>query len=481
MLAATGARASVLGLGAPRRGGTLRLGLSGWGAGDGWDPRRPMGAAMRVLGHGAVFDCLTEVAADGALVGELATRWEASADARIWTFDLRRDVRFHDGAAFGAEDVAATLAAHGPTSPARGLVAQIAAMRCLGPHRIEVTLAAPNPDLPFLLADPHLAILPAGRLEEAAARGIGTGLYRVARWEAGRVATLARVEAHWKDGTAGWFDAVEATALADPAARIAALRAGRVDAIDDVPPRSAARLRGQGGASLSQVTGNRHLALRVPASGGVERAAIRTALAHALDRAALLRGALRGHGAVAADHPIGPANPYFAADIAAPAHDPDRARAVLRAAGLSEARLRAKVCDTVHPAAIALAEGVAEAAAAIGVRIDLVRGAGGGAIAAPAGRPTEDWAFATAPHRLDGPVAQRLDALVAAGRVELDGTARGAIYARAQRLLAEEGSILVPLRADWLDGYKASLAHGTAVGNLWALDSGRIAERWWMA
>ena len=75
------------------RGDKLRIGMGG-----------QADSYMIMLGHGTVFDCLTEVAADGSLRGELAESWEASADAKTWTFNLRKGVTFHNGKEFDADD-----------------------------------------------------------------------------------------------------------------------------------------------------------------------------------------------------------------------------------------------------------------------------------------------------------------------------------------------------------------------------------------
>ena len=91
----------------PNRGGTLRLGLES--NGSSWDARQVFDPLMRVAAQGCVFDCLTEVTAQGQLVGELAESWEGSVDATVWTFTLRSDVTFHNGRPFGADDVVESL------------------------------------------------------------------------------------------------------------------------------------------------------------------------------------------------------------------------------------------------------------------------------------------------------------------------------------------------------------------------------------
>ena len=75
--------------------------------------------------------------ADGALKGELATGWQASADARLWVFDLRKEVRFHDGTAFDAQSVVESIQLHldaGPSSAGWHLVSNIDAVRASGPY-----------------------------------------------------------------------------------------------------------------------------------------------------------------------------------------------------------------------------------------------------------------------------------------------------------------------------------------------------------
>ena len=117
---------------AAKRGGTLRLGLAGANTSDSWDGRTHSDSYMIITAHGCVFDCLTEVKANGELVGELAESWEATADAKTWTFNLRKGVTFHNGKAFSADDVIASLEMHtseDSKSAAKPIVASISEMK----------------------------------------------------------------------------------------------------------------------------------------------------------------------------------------------------------------------------------------------------------------------------------------------------------------------------------------------------------------
>lgn len=211
LLAATGVSAGPL----PQRGGKLRLALSGATRSDDWTSGD--GLFMQVARLGLVYETLTEVAADGTLRGELATAWRSSLDARIWTFDLRKGVTFQDGTPFTAGDVVHSLAALGE-------------VRALGRTRVEITLADPDPALPFTLSDAAHIIRPVHDAEV----GIGTGLYRVRHFAAGQQLLAERVATHWKDGQAGWFDEVELVSIPSSYVRAQAVAEYLVDGADIV-------------------------------------------------------------------------------------------------------------------------------------------------------------------------------------------------------------------------------------------------------
>ncbi|MEM7519568.1 MAG: ABC transporter substrate-binding protein [Pseudomonadota bacterium] len=210
LLAATGVSAA-----GPRHGGRLRVALSGALRSDTW--ARGQGLFMQMARQGVVFDTLTEVAADGTLHGELATGWTSCADARVWTFDLRNDVTFHDGARFTAQDVVASAAGFdGAVVTARGL------------HQVQFDLDKPDARLPLRLSQPDYYIAPAHALND----GIGTGLYQVVSFNPGQRLLARRVDAHYKNGKAGWFDEVELTSIPSEDVRVQALAEYLVDAVD---------------------------------------------------------------------------------------------------------------------------------------------------------------------------------------------------------------------------------------------------------
>ena len=388
-LLTSGAAASVLAAsGLPTRarssGGTLRLGLSGAGPADNWDARTHTDSFMIMAGHGCVFDCLTEISAAGELIGELAESWEASGDARVWTFTLRRDAYFHDGKRFGADDVIASLRLHvedGTRSGARHIVEAIEHFEKLTEHQVRLTLRAPNADFPFLLSDFHLVMYPSDNISGAMESGIGTGLYKVDRFEPGRRLLASRVAGHYKDGHAGCFDSVELLAINDARARMDALLSRRVDAVNRVDFRVESQLRADRNTRIIETTGNQHLAFEMSGRPGRDGRTLQTALKHAIDREDIVRTLLRGHGSAAQDHPVGPANQYFDKSLGTCAFDPERARSLIADAGLAGTRLNLVVANSVFPGIEDVGHRFAESLGAAGLDLTVTRQSG-------AARPT---------------------------------------------------------------------------------------------
>ena len=72
--------------------------------------------------------------------------------------------------------------------------------------------------------------------------------------------------------------------------------------------------------------------------------------------------------------------------------------------------------------------------------------------------------------------------LLVRGRTEADQDKRSAIYREMQDILRVEGGVVVPMYANWVDAHSTKITNGGApFGNVYQADSGRIAERWWMA
>ncbi|MBI1417182.1 MAG: peptide ABC transporter substrate-binding protein [Limimaricola sp.] len=502
----TGVAAGVLGLtGLPlraqTRGGKLTAGMNGANTSDSWDGRTHSDLFMIACAMGAVFDCLTEVSADGTLKGELAESWEATPDAKTWTFNLRQGVTFHNGKPFGADDVLESLQMHvaeGAKSAAQPIIAAVTEMKKLSDSQVQLTLKAGNADFPYLLSDYHILMYPAGQIDEAIAKGIGTGLYQVASFDPGVRFVGKRVENHYKGDSAGYFDEIEYIAINDTTARMNALMTGQVDAINRIDFKTEALLKANPMLEIQDIPGNTHyyfpMLTKVAPFDDVN---VRQALKWGIDRKEMVAKILQGHGTVAYDTPIGPANQYFDADLDPLEFDPDKAKYHLKQAGMDSLNIDLSASDAAFTGGVDAALLYQSSAAKAGININVVQEPADGYwsnvwLKKPfcesyfSGRATEDWMFSTAyeagvPWNDSQWDDARFQELLVKARAELDSDTRRAQYYEMQQILRDRGGVIIPMFANTVQAINKKIATPAKVGGLWQMDNARMAERWWMA
>lgn len=300
-----------------------------------------------------LYDRLVHIDADGQFVPGLATGWEVSDDRLTWTFTLRDGVTFTNGSPFTAHDVIYSFERipNVPNSPApfTQRLAAIEAAEAVDDLTLVVRTGTPAPGLITDLSTIYIVSRDVGEAESAdfdrGTAAIGTGAYRMVSYSPGERLVIARNEDHW--GGPAAFEEIIIRFLDNAASRVASLQAGEVDFIDAVPPNDLERLRAmagievvaepsarivymgldQGGETTPQVRGiddNPFLDLRV-----------RQALSHAINREAIVERVQFNSGAPAGQ--FAPAGIFgHNPDIAAPAYDLDRARALLAEAGYGD-------------------------------------------------------------------------------------------------------------------------------------------------
>ncbi|TIS03415.1 MAG: peptide ABC transporter substrate-binding protein, partial [Mesorhizobium sp.] len=214
-------RASALGLGGiaanslfakharaatPKKGGALKIGLTGGGATDTLDPALAGSQVPFHLCH-MFGEPLVEVSPQGhGIEPRLATEYSSNPDATVWTFKIRKGVKFHDGSTLQPDDVAATLKRHidkNSKSVAYGILRGITNVEAKGDD-VVITVASPTADFPYLMTSYNLVIQPKGGVGAPAA-GIGTSAYKLVRAEAGVGYQFAKFDDYWDDSR-GHFD-----------------------------------------------------------------------------------------------------------------------------------------------------------------------------------------------------------------------------------------------------------------------------------
>lgn len=276
------------------------------------DPTSGASAAIDEVTYRTIFEGLTTLDATGAAVPLLAERWEMAADARSWTFHLRSGVRFSDGTPFDARSVVFSLnraRAPGSTNAQAEALSEIAGIDLIDARTVRIRLSRPDAQLPVLLAWGDCVMVSPRSAATLAIAPVGTGPFRLDSWARGDTLRLVRNEGYW--GTAPRLREILFRFVADPAAAYAGVRTHEIDLFPDYPaPENLAQLRADPGLAVSVNPSQAEVILALNnARAPLNDLRVRRAIAHAVDRRALIDGAMFGYGTPIGSH-------Y-------PAHDPD--------------------------------------------------------------------------------------------------------------------------------------------------------------
>ncbi len=326
--------------------------------------------SLRVVAQ--IFEGLTALAPGSTrVVPKLALRWRATGHGRVWTFALRRGVRFQDGTPFDASAVCFNFnrwygfarELQNPdvtyywrevfggfrTGPEPSLYRSC---RAIGPYAVRMILTRPFGALPAALALPSFTIAsPTALRRYRADRGVvdangnflarssygihhptGTGPFRLESWTPGKEVVLARNSSYW--GAKARMPRLVFRELDDTQARLGALRDGTVD-LEDLYKQSAVdAVRGQGVRIVWRPPFDVGYLGMNRLGSPLRSRLMREAVAYGLDRAAALRRSYFPR-ALAAREFTPPTVAGYAAGIRRYAYDPGRSRALLRQAGVS--------------------------------------------------------------------------------------------------------------------------------------------------
>jgi peptide/nickel transport system substrate-binding protein len=441
---------------------------------------------------------------DGSVEGDLTSGWQASNGAKTWKFDVRQGVEFHNGKTLDSTDIVDSIRHHmGPDSKSggSGVVSGIASIKEDGKNGVVVELNEGNGDLPILLSDYHLNICPSkgdGSIDWES--GIGAGPYTLEEHEPG-VRTLTKKFAnYWNTGNESYFDEVETLGINDPTARLAALSTGAVDAINNVPAKTASRLKSMVNVKTLISTGNKQCTMPMLCDvAPFDDQNVRNAVKHIINRQELLDKIFFGYGQLGNDNPVGPAN-YFRAstdELPQREYDPEQAKYFLKQAGLSSLSVKFHAADTGFSGAVDAGALMRESAKAAGIDIEVVREPNDGywsnvwmnkpwSACYWSGRPTEDWIFSQIYYsKADWNDTHwnnsSFDKLLVEARSETDEAKRRDKYVEMQRIVHNDGGLALPVFLSEIMGYRSNISVPDQVANNWELDGHLAARRWWTA
>jgi peptide/nickel transport system substrate-binding protein len=302
------------------------------------DPTSAAAGAIDSVLYSNVFEGLTRFMSDGSVVAGLAESWEISEDGTTYTFALRDGVSFHDGTTMDAKDVKFTLdraRAEDSANAQKALFAGISEVIVIDPNTVEVKLSAADGNFLFNMAWGDAVIVAPESIETIKQTPIGTGPFKFDNWVQGDRIEISRNTSYWGDAPA--LEAATFKFISDPTAAFAAMMAQDIDAFAGFPapenlPQFEADPRFQ--VLVGSTEGETILSTnnKLPPLDDVR---VREAIAHAIDRQAIIDGAMFGLGTPIGTH-FAPHNPDYVDLTAQSNYDPEKSKALLAEAGYAD-------------------------------------------------------------------------------------------------------------------------------------------------
>jgi peptide/nickel transport system substrate-binding protein len=435
--------------------------------------------------------------ADGRLQPALALSWQPNEKADVWTFKLRSGVKFHDGQPFGAKDVVATFdrladpaSGSAALSVLKGVLSK-GGTKLVDEHTVAFHLDAPNGNFPYYVSSDNYnaVMLPANYAGNYEKSFIGTGPFKLERYETRRGASFVRNDAYW--GEKAIPERVQFAFYADEQAQILALQGHQADVMGTFTVQGGIGILNNPDFKVIGVRSSAHRQIHmrndVPT---FKDKRVRQALALALDRDIMVRGLFKGRAVLGNDSPFAPIFPSTSGTVPQRKIDLAKARQLLAQAGVPNG-FDVTLTTEKYMEIPDLAVVVQNAAKAIGVRIALkvesqsqYYGAGtygkSDWLDSPLG--ITDYGHRGVPNVfLNAPLTSggtwnaahfhnpQYDKLVAQFVATLDVAAQKQVAAQIETLLLDETPVIIPYFYDQLIAQRTALSgvHFTALAQLY--------------
>ncbi len=299
------------------------------------DPTAGAAASIDEVVYANIFEGLTRIDKTGAVKPALASSWTVSEDQKTYTFNLQKNVSFHDGAAFDADDVIFSLdRARGKDSvnAQKVLFKPIQSVSKKDAHTVVVTLVQPTGGFLFNLGWGDAIIVDQASAEKNKRNPIGTGPFKFSKWIKGDRVVMVRNDGYW--GTPAKLKTATIKFIPDPAAAVSAIMAGDIDGFANFPaPESLSQFESDPRFKvvIGSTEGETILSTNNQ-KGPFKNLKVRQAIAHALDRKAIIDGAMFGYGTPIGTH-FAPHHPAYVDLISTHPYDLKKAKQLLAQAG----------------------------------------------------------------------------------------------------------------------------------------------------
>ena len=299
------------------------------------DPTAGAAAAIDEIVYANVMEGLTRIDGNGAVLPALAKSWTVSKDGLTYTFKLHTGVKYHDGTTFDSADVKFSLdRAMGEKSvnAQKALFKPIASVATPSSDTVVVTLKQPTGGFLFNMGWGDAVIVAPESAAGNKTNPVGTGPFKFKNWSKGNKIELVRNDGYW--GPKVKLKSATFKIIPDPTAAMAAMMAGDVDGFANFPaPESLGQFRADPRFEvvIGSTEGETILSMN-NGTGPLKDIRVRRAIAHALDRKAIIDGAMFGNGTPIGSH-FAPHHPAYVDLTGRYPYDLKKAKKLLADAG----------------------------------------------------------------------------------------------------------------------------------------------------
>jgi len=475
-----------------KKGGSVKCAFNLHGPDDTLDPVMLTSDCDYARGR-AHYNSLIQLSDDLSPQPELAASFGANADATEWSFNIRKDVAFHDGSKLTADDIVYSMNRHmgaDSTSVAKGLFSVIKEWKKVGPYEVKAICETGYSDLPSILGEKHFKIVKDGTTDFI--NPVGTGPYKLESMQPGIGSVHVRNEDYWREGAN--FDSIELFGITDNISRVSAVLSGDVDMIISIPPNALQQIESADDLDLISTPSGSYMGIGMHSQKEYgSNPDFVMAMKHLQRRERIVKTLLKGHGTVGNDNPINSAYGVdFCSDLPINAYDPDRAKSLLKKSGITSAVMEAA---SVSPGAVEMCLLLQRECQKIGFNLEVKKVPTDGYWSAvwqktPMHttawnmRPTASIMLDMAYHP-DAPWSdtfwkdERMGDLLHKVKGETDPKNRHALQCEMQTIVTENAPVVIPAHTAYLDA-KSSKVHGVSKLPLGSLGGGEWVEFAWL-
>jgi peptide/nickel transport system substrate-binding protein len=461
---------------------TLRVGLAE--DPDALDPTRARTFVGRIV-FNALCDKLFDIDEKLNVVPQLAQSYEWSADSKALTIKLRPGVTFHDGEKLDAAAVKFNIERHKtlPGSNRSGELKPVTSVDVVDPMTVRLNLAAPfSPLLATLTDRAGMMVSPKAAQAQGdkfASHPVCAGPFKFVERVAQDHITLERFEGYWNKQNVN-FNKIVYTAIPDSTVRLANLKSGQLDFIERVASSDIEKLSADKKLKVSRITEIGYQGITINIANG-DRAKqnplasdprVREAFELSLDRQGLAQVVMDNEAAVG-NQWVAPSNQYYAKSLPVPKRDIEKARALLKAAGVPRPSFTLLTSTTSDAQRIALVVQAMTRDAGFDVKIQSAefatslnmadKGDFDAYILAWSGRPDPDgnlFSFhgCKQPLNTSGYCDAETDKLLEQSRAQRDPAARKKVFEQIAARVLKERPVLYLYHRNWLWAHTAKLS-----------------------